>query len=116
MICGETGAFRASAISCAFALMLPFRTLMVRMASLRLFCRRCLDLFVFQSIHPRLPSFRVCHPLCATCPFAGSAGPSRSALASVGVRSCRYVGNFSIGEPLFNTVSPALVFCELAML
>lgn len=34
---GDTGAFRASAISCAFWLMLPLRVLIVRNASLKLF-------------------------------------------------------------------------------
>ena len=38
----ETGAFKASAISCAFALTLPFLVRMIRIASLRLFCRLCI--------------------------------------------------------------------------
>ena len=37
----ETGAFKASAISCAFALTLPFLLRIVLMASLRLFWRPC---------------------------------------------------------------------------
>jgi hypothetical protein len=39
----DTGAFRASAISCAFSLMLAFRPLTVCIASLKLFCLPCLD-------------------------------------------------------------------------
>lgn len=39
----ETGAFNASASSCAFALTLPFRVRIFRIASLRLFCLPCLD-------------------------------------------------------------------------
>ena len=39
----DMGAFSASAISCALALTLPFLVLIVRIASLRLFCRPCLD-------------------------------------------------------------------------
>ena len=39
----DMGAFNASAISCALALTLPFLVLIVRIASLRLFCRPCLD-------------------------------------------------------------------------
>ena len=38
---GLTGALRASAISCAFWLMLPLLIRIVRMASLRLFCLPC---------------------------------------------------------------------------
>lgn len=38
---GETGARRASAISWAFWLTLPLRPLIVRIASVRLFCRLC---------------------------------------------------------------------------
>jgi hypothetical protein len=38
---GDTGAFNASAISCAFWLTLPFLVLMVLIASLRLFCLLC---------------------------------------------------------------------------
>jgi len=38
---GDTGAFRASEISCTFALTLPFRVRMVRNASLKLFCLVC---------------------------------------------------------------------------
>src|SRR3954469_15980539 len=39
---GDKGAFRASAISCAFWLTLAFLVRIVRMASLKLFCLPCL--------------------------------------------------------------------------
>lgn len=39
----ETGAFKASAISAALAVTLPFLVLIVLIASLMLFCRPCLD-------------------------------------------------------------------------
>ena len=39
---GDSGAFSASAISCAFWLTLPFRVRIVWKASLRLFWRPCL--------------------------------------------------------------------------
>ncbi len=57
MSLGDTGAFNASAISCAFWLTLPCLALIVWMASLRLFCLpwpfTCEDCSTFPHLTPR---------------------------------------------------------------
>lgn len=51
-----TGAFNASAISCAFWLILPFLVLIVLNASLKLFCRPCLT-GAYVEVKPELTGF-----------------------------------------------------------
>ena len=58
----DMGAFNASAISCALALTLPFLVLIVRIASLRLFCLPCLDgPLLYPCDHVKRTSRFACH-------------------------------------------------------
>lgn len=59
---GDIGAFNFTAISCAFALTLALLPI-VRNASLKLFCRPCLDAGAWTPpfVQPKFPSFRGCH-------------------------------------------------------
>jgi hypothetical protein len=62
---GDTGAFKAPAISCAFALTLPFRERMVLNASVKLFCLPCTLPVGWYAALPvqdvGIGSLRVCH-------------------------------------------------------
>src|SRR5579859_2232394 len=72
MSLGETGTFSASAISCALALTLALRPLIVLMASLRLFCRPCLVFVVLATplVQSEYFSFRGCHQSFGNSPLA----------------------------------------------
>ena len=82
----DTGAFKASAMSCAFALILAFRFLIVVIVSLILLRGRCFDTGLY-------PAFRGCHvwsrPFCSSCnfPFVVASGVSstKAGKASIGL-------------------------------
>jgi hypothetical protein len=63
MSVGDSGAFNASAISCAFWLTLPFLVRIVRIASLKLFCLPCFveDPCAAPFAYPNRASFLGCH-------------------------------------------------------
>ena len=87
----ETGAFKASARSCAFALTLPFLVRIFLKASLRLFCLPCFepDLptcpLVFS--HAKWLSRRCCHLSPGGAPFDFGRGFGLGVLAEVFVAS-----------------------------
>lgn len=90
---GESGAFKASAISCAFWLTLPPRVRIVVIASLKLFCLPCLATPLAQCI---LLSFRGCQRPSGSAPMVAGIEPGLGLLeAVVSPKVSSYAGNAS---------------------
>ena len=106
----DTGAFKESAISCAFSLILAFLALTVRIASLRLFCLPCLPPLAAPFAHETqslgfdsfLSGHRSLECIPAGSPFINGCGLGPRDMSSIAsslspsLRSCTKSGNLKV--------------------